>query len=285
MAKAEKGSTELVEKKAGALMAPSFMDESDLNGGFEGADKDSFAIPFLYILQKMSPQVDEEHSKYIDGAKAGMLMNTVTNDLYDGKGGLELVLCAFKRSFIEWGARKAGGGFKAEWTPEQALEMIDNGSLVQIEGKVYRPGQNGEVDVEKDNYVADTRTHFVLIKTEMGFEPAIFPLSSTQIKASKGIMAALGNLKVEVAGGRKATPPTYASVIKATTASMQNDKGSWSALKMERSGWVTDAELFTAARLFKEQIVKGDVKADFAKNAEHEAGSVDSAAPADADKF
>ena len=45
----------------------------DAGAGMEGATAESFAIPFLGVLQKGSPQVDEASGVAIEGAKAGML--------------------------------------------------------------------------------------------------------------------------------------------------------------------------------------------------------------------
>src|SRR5215207_5859746 len=66
--------------------------EEDAGKGMEGADKDSFAIPFLSILQGLSPQMDPDSG--IPGAKLGMIVNTVTNELYST---LKVVPVAFQR--------------------------------------------------------------------------------------------------------------------------------------------------------------------------------------------
>ena len=60
--------------------------EADACAGREGADKDSYAIPFLLVLQPLSPQVVD---KLVPGAEAGMLLNSVTNELYKEGADLE----------------------------------------------------------------------------------------------------------------------------------------------------------------------------------------------------
>ena len=62
--------------------------EADAGAGMENVTADDLQIPFLSILQSNSPQLDESEGKYIDGAKAGMILNTVTNEIFDGKIGL-----------------------------------------------------------------------------------------------------------------------------------------------------------------------------------------------------
>ena len=46
--------------------------ETQAGAGFEGATAEDFSIPFITILQKMSPQCDEDSDGYVDGAKPGM---------------------------------------------------------------------------------------------------------------------------------------------------------------------------------------------------------------------
>jgi hypothetical protein len=42
---------------------------ADAGAGFEDADSSSFALPFLRILQAISPQAKKQNPKYIEGAE------------------------------------------------------------------------------------------------------------------------------------------------------------------------------------------------------------------------
>ena len=53
----------------------------DLSKGFENMTQEDIALPFVRILGQLSPQVTEGDAKYIDGAKPGMIYNTVTNEV------------------------------------------------------------------------------------------------------------------------------------------------------------------------------------------------------------
>lgn len=277
----------VIEKPKTALVAaPTFMDAEDFGGGgFEGADKDSFAIPFIQVLQKMSPLVDEDDAKYIQGAKAGMFFNTVTQKLYDGKEGLTLVPCAYKRSFIQWGGREGDGGFKGEFTPEQITAMTEKGEIVALDGRLFKPDADGSVNEKKSDYFADTRSHFVLLLTEDGeIGRCILSLAGTLTKASKMLMTSLQQKKVDTPNGKK-TPPTFANLIKATTVGMSNDKGSWSGVRFDLDGLVTDPEIYAEARSFYKSIISGEVKADHAKSGGTETGNVSNEKPATAEGF
>lgn len=289
---------EVVAKPTGLATVAEFMDLADFGAdasGFEGIDKDSFAIPFLMVLQKTSPLVDENHAKFVDGAKPGMFYNTVTGALYDGKVGVKLIPSYFKRSFVEWGGRESatGGGFKGEFTPEQIEAMKESGEIVVIEGQFYRPDEDGNVkEPKKANYFADTRSHYVVAtgtpvgKTEEESGVAVLALSGTLSKASRTLMTMLDQKRIDTPQGKK-RPPTFANNVKMTTVGMSNAKGSWSGVKFELDGLVTDAGLYLDAKQFHLNITGGKVKADFAK-ADAGAHADDAEAsdePTTADKF
>ncbi|AWD92434.1 hypothetical protein [Xanthomonas phage Carpasina] len=285
--KTETESTELSTKVQGTAMAeaPAFIDESDFQGaGFEGVDKDSYAIPFIQVLQKMSPMVDEDDPKYVDGAKAGMLYNTVTGKLYDGRKGIIVIPSSYKRSYVRWGGRDAGGGFKGEYTPDQIEKMIETGELSQHEGRLYAPDENGKIDVKKSDYVADTRSHYVIIEDEETGETsfAVLALSSTLTKASRNLMTMLQSKKIATAAGLR-TPPTYANRVRMTTVAQSNDKGSWSGVKFDLEGLVTNKAIYEEAKSFYNQVTGGKVKADFSKadNSDHSESSEGGATTAD----
>lgn len=291
MAKTEKNTTDnaAAEDKNTALavaenktlaMAADFMAEDDFGGGFEGIDKDSFQIPFIMLLQKMSPLVDEDSPKYVPGAKAGMFYNTVTGKLFKE---MTIIPCAFKRSYVKWGGREGGdGGYKGEFTPEQIAEMVGAKEIIVIEGKLYAPDEDG-VSVKnpkKNDYYADTRSHFVLAggTTTDGevIEPgiAIVPLASTQTKASKTMMTMLDQKRISH-NGQKKRPPTYANTVKMSTVAMSNAQGQWSGFKFELVGLVDDAELYAEAKQFYLNVTGGKVKADFAKADNEASGDSD----------
>jgi hypothetical protein len=243
----------------------------DAGAGMEGADKDAYAIPFLRVLQKISPQCDEGDAAYIRGAKGGMLFNTVTNELYDGKEGIIFIPCAFQRRFIQWGPRGSeGSSFKAEWLPEAIAEKRSSGEITEADGKLYL----GEPNPKKSDVIQDTRNHFGIILTDEGAAQVLLSLGSTQIKKSKQLMGILSAVRVN-----GITPPTWLSKIRLTTVTETNDKGSWYGIKMEAAGFVDSKEIYNAGKAFHDIIASGVAKVDY--HAEEAAGG--SAAETDDD--
>ena len=93
-----------IAKKADSSLAL-FGDDAK---GFENMTQDDLALPFVRILGQLSPQVTDGDAKYIDGAKPGMIYNTVTSELYDGKKVSRLFL-ATTRKIIQSGRIEAMG--------------------------------------------------------------------------------------------------------------------------------------------------------------------------------
>ena len=96
---------EIAAKQSGSLAL--FGDDAK---GFDNMTQDDLALPFVRILGQLSPQVTAGDSKYIESAKPGMIYNTVTSELYDGKKGIKVIPCYYKKDYPEWSDRGDGPG-------------------------------------------------------------------------------------------------------------------------------------------------------------------------------
>lgn len=266
---------------AGALataLGADFFEDAAEGGGFEGVDQDSVGIPFLAILQKNSPQCDPDDPAYNPDAKPGMFMNTVTNELYNGKDGILIVPCAFQRKWLRWKSRETGGGFRGELTLDEVMKMRSSGSLVEFENRLYMVPPNEPVNPKLHDKVADTRVHYILfLNPKRGVaSQMVLSLSSTQIKRSKQLLALLADVKVhDAASGRSATPATFANIVRLTSIGESNEKGSWSGVVPELHGFLTDPSTYQMARAFNKLVTAGraEVNFDNATKTEGEEGS------------
>ena len=239
---------------------------ADAGAGMEGATQESFAIPFVSVLQKGSPQVDEASGVAIEGAKAGMFFDNVSGRMFDGKKGVVLVPCAYRRVFLRWAPKGTdGAGFKGEILPEDVAEMRARGQVVDLDGKLFVPLPDGTVNEKKCDRIGDTRNHYVLLMDEEngGWTQALVSLASTQIKKSKMLMSALAGVKVSGPNGLF-TPPTFANLLRATSVPESNDKGTWHGIRFAIEGQVNRQEVYAAAKAFHASVAKGavDVKYD-----------------------
>ena len=66
--------------------------EQDASSGLENIHQEDLATPRLKVLMQLSPELED-----MEGAKAGMIYNTVTNELYDGLAGIKVLPCAYQR--------------------------------------------------------------------------------------------------------------------------------------------------------------------------------------------
>lgn len=154
--------------------------------GWEGFDASHMAIPFLNILQSNSPEVEEEK---VEGAKAGMLYNTVTQELIDGKKGIVFIPCYFEESFyIEWRPRDEGGGFVAMHKAD-SKEVQEAPAIV--DPKTGKPTFRKQLG---DNELVETFCVYGLTLDESGEQStgfAALSFTSTKIKPYKGWMTSM----------------------------------------------------------------------------------------------
>ena len=98
-----------VQQKTNASL-PANVFEQDASKGLGNISQQDLALPFLKILGQLSPEVNERDGKYVKGAKAGMIFNSVTGELYDGVKGIDVIPCFYKLEYIEWKDRGEGLG-------------------------------------------------------------------------------------------------------------------------------------------------------------------------------
>jgi hypothetical protein len=219
--------------------------EQDAGAGFDGMTQEDYALPFLRLLTSTSPEVGD-----MDGAMPGMVMNTVTGELFDGKKGILVVPCAYVRQYIEWAPRGQGTGAPIHIYPATS----------DVLSKTHRvPGESRDY-LDNGNYIENTANHYVMMLDNNGVpSPAIIVMKSTQLKKSRKWNSMMQSVKMVGKNGLF-TPPMYSQVYKLTTASESNDKGKWFGWEIERVGPVESNDVYTACRAFAQSISAGDVK-------------------------
>lgn len=253
-----------VTEKKDQLPAGAAMFEEDSGQGFEQTGKEDYAIPFLQVLQKMSPQVDPEEAGFVEGARPGQLINTVSEELWDGKVGVQVIPVHYQRSVIEWVPRNKGGGLVAEHDLDTGLLLLDE-CMQDENGRDIHPGTGNEF--------LDTRTHYVLILGEDGnYEPAVISMTRTKNRGSKRWMSLMSGIKLRRKDGGLFTPPMYSHVYRCFAEARSNDHGTFYVFSFKKERMLGteegDTELYQAAKGFRETIVGGEVKANHAASGE-----------------
>lgn len=242
-----------VKQEAGAVAAINI--EQFADEGFENVDSKSLALPFLKVLGQLSPQVTQGDSQFISEARAGMIYNTVTDELYDGAKGITVVPCYYKLEYIEWKDREKG-----------AVAPINVYSAdSDIMSKTTR-GDDGKDRLENGNYIEETASHYVLVVETDKTSTALLTMKSTQRKKSKkwnSMMMSLRQKKKNGVGFFKPAPFTQRYSLK--TVLEKNNLGSWFGWEIEHLGVVENEETMKAAFDFYESCKKGAVRVNHNK--------------------
>lgn len=235
-----------VVAKRGNTLPSTINMRADATMGSEGADASSYAIPFLTVLQALSPQITDETVK---GAKAGLFINTITDEMQES---VLIIPCGFQRKYLRWVDREQGGGFKGQYS---AIE-VESGRL-----KGITTNEKGMKMIEGD-YLNDTRIHYVLMQTKNGsWKPVVISLTSSQIKRSKQWMSLISGIEIkDKSHNTLFNPPSFSHIYKLTKVKEKNEKGTWWGYNFEINQIVDDPLLYEAARKFCIQVNEGIVQ-------------------------
>ena len=242
-----------IKKQAGAVAAINI--EQFGEAGFENVDSKSLALPFLKVLGQLSPQVTQGDSQFMADARAGMIYNTVTDELYDGTKGITVIPCYYKLEYIEWRDREKGAVAPINVYPADS----------DIMSKTTR-GDDGKDRLENGNYIEETASHYVMVVEEEKSSTALITMKSTQRKKSKkwnSMMMSLRQKKKDGKGFFKPAPFTQQYSLK--TILEKNNLGSWFGWEIEHIGQVESEETIKAAYEFYETCKKGAVRVNHGK--------------------
>ena len=242
-----------VKKEAGAVAAINIEQFGD--AGFENVDSKSLALPFLKVLGQLSPQVTQGDSQFMAEARAGMIYNTVTDELYDGSKGIHVIPCYYKLEYIEWRDRDKGAVAPVNVYPADS----------DIMSKTTR-GDDGKDRLENGNYIEETASHYVMVVEEEKSSTALITMKSTQRKKSKkwnSMMMSLRQKRKDGKGFLKPAPFTQMYSLK--TVLEKNNLGSWFGWEIEHIGQVESEELIKGAYDFYESCKKGAVRVNHGK--------------------
>ena len=160
--------------------------------GLENISNDDITIPRLAIVQSGSPQRKKKDEKYIEGAEEGHIFNTVSNQLYSSDG-IIVIPCGYKKSYVEWVPRESGGGLVA------IHDMKPEGTVVDPKTRKAFLGEN---------QIVDTAEHFVLVKKDDSWEPAVLTMTSSNLGVSRKWNTLLKMKKINIKG-KMIEPPSF----------------------------------------------------------------------------
>jgi hypothetical protein len=194
------GSTDMVAR-------PDFIKQDDRRGT-EHLTKDDLQMPRVALAQKMSPQLDKDSPKYIDGLEMGDLFNNITGYVY-GKGPIEFtVVRADKPRGMEFKPMEEGGG------------IIDFN--VPLDDPRMHFGPEGEKPTA-------TKFYDFLVMLLPSTELAVLSFKDSGIKVAKQLNTLISMRNAACFAGNYAL----------SSSKDQNAKGTFAVYQVKNAGWVT----------------------------------------------
>jgi hypothetical protein len=197
--------------QAPRTLAPTYDYGADAGVGFENQTNEDVQIPFLGVLQDLSPLVKDRST----GALPGELFNTVTGERFSAKDGVIFQPVDTKHVYVEWKPRNQGGGFVA--IHELDSKVVTDARNNQKFGEYKTPAGN---ELNETFYVTGLlhRSADVAEQANNAPEPMVIAFASTKIKAYKGIMT-----RIRTFMNGKA--PLFAHRLRITTKPEKNNEG------------------------------------------------------------
>ena len=162
--------------------------------GTENLDTGGGSLPFIRILQDLSPQLKSQKDEYIEGSKAGDLMFAKTQSLLPQP--VKVIPVYTKSIYTEWVPRSKGGGFKGN----HALSIVNDSN--------YEKGRERQYDEWLgENELKFTTYWFVLMELDGKCEQAVIPFTSSQLRVSRKLTGDINKFRYS---GMDVTPPLYA---------------------------------------------------------------------------
>lgn len=184
--------------------------------GFEQTTGADLTVPFVSVLQALSPAVTDEEP---EGARPGMLINSVTRELYDADKGIVFQPAYYETTYVEWIPREDGGGRVGNHDKESD---VVRDAIADNDGNRF-----GRLKVGENDLIETTYCYGNILEDDgdevLGF--ACLTFTSTKLKVWKNFHTAMFTLK-----GR---PPIFANRVRVSSKKEKNDHGTFFNFKVE----------------------------------------------------
>lgn len=226
---------EVVEVKENAVAMFADM-EQDANMVDTGISNTDTAMPFLMLLQSLSPQVQRNNPARVDGAEEGMFYHSLLGTVYDH---LCIIPVFYRKANVEWVARENGGGWQGE-RPDSDLTTCTK-------------GDKGQNILPNGNHLVPTMYYYCLIKGEQDehWTPVVMSFANSAQRNARRWNSMILSARVQGTKGLF-QPPMFGQKFKLTAEYMSNKLGSWYIPQVKADGFVTDPDLYQMAKSFHE---------------------------------
>ena len=241
--------TSTAKKPNNALAEVFSLAEAKQGDGLSNVSTKDVMIPRIKLLQKMSPETDNES---LPTAKAGQIFNSASQNVYDGPTGIRVVPCEYIRTYVEWAPEGTGNKAPVNIHPATSNVM----SLAK------KSPTDNRFYLGNGNYVEETANHIVLILDDNNNVESrgILTMKSSQLKKSRQWNYMMMTATME-GGGKTITPPSYAIVYRLSTLQEETNGKKYYGWTVAKEGFVPTKEIFTTGESFALAFRQGDVLA------------------------
>jgi hypothetical protein len=238
--------------------------ERNAGKGLNFEERD-LTIPRLNLLQDGSPQCKERLPEYIEGARPGLWLNTVTRELLSAA---LIVPVSYKRRYVGWFPRAengSGGGLARMDVPEAEYKTYEEtgiGVRSYMSDVEVRTGNKSQT-VQKLVDVVETPEWVVLLLDPHGKarpQPCAISFPRTKAQAAAQ-MNTIIMMQVEIGSdGKEYELPSFANVFRIASVSTGEGSESYFIPTVEHMGRVTRLDIAERASKLHDQFSAGRVK-------------------------
>lgn len=253
------------QQAPGALAEYDYGD--DEGAGWSNTSKDDYAIPFLVLLQALSPQCKRPTDPLV---RPGNFYNTITERAYDGAEGVLIVPATTRHAFAMFVPRDDGGGYRGELSPDDPIVA----AAIKASTEYGKYTIADPSDAKKVLQLVETFYVYCMLVDEarpLGY--ALLAFTSTKIAAYKRWMTRMRGVEIPKPGGGVIQPPLWAHLTRVKSEDEKNKKGEFSVIALspgDPRGMVQSLlkpkdPRFIAARELAELVNSGKAKVDFSQ--------------------
>lgn len=236
---------------------------NDAGAGMENVGIEEYRIPFLRILQALSPACQPVEAGGIEGARQGMLINTATQELIDPKKErIIFIPCARDHNYVEFPPRTGGGtgvGFQGAHEPDDPAILAMRATQ----------GRFGKLMADNGNEISEVYYLYgIALIGDRSPLRCMVGFSGSQIKKYQAFIGLQMGIEFKVKGAegqpdRLVKPPMWAIQWHLTTVFEKGKKGDYYNWQLQLANTDKDNRPSALASLIKKSDPLYAAGADF----------------------
>lgn len=254
---------------SGELVTAENYDFASDAGSTQDMSQTDLKLPFIKIVQDLTPEADKKKAEYIQGCESGMMIDSNTKELISGDQGILFIPFAFTHDVTEWKPKR--GGLAALHGKDESLfkqarrndlneDVLPNGNTLLLSYVYYG------LRVHEDEQITS---------------PAVLAYSKTAIKHARAWNTTLTTGRVKM-GGKVFVPAYFFHAYRITVGMESGDGNTWYVPKIKiecqtielgkRFALIDGLETYNEAKSMREMWERGAVQADMSQMANQAAG-------------